>query len=212
MKTLLNLLNRTANAVKISGGGSSRTTKHLFAIVTLLLTFGVGNTWASNAHHCLIGEPIATWKTTDNWSKSYEEFALTSPANTKWDEFCIYMWVETNQTFAFNNHFFNPGDAKQVGPSSDQATLNNDGGAGTQLISAAGEWTTSAVEDYLDASHHWIHAGMSTTLYAKWSEDAHYKTNPQAYKITKKTVTSETQLQLFTAAGGGCAIKIEPKQ
>ena len=48
-----------------------------------------------------------------------------------------------------------------------------DGGAGTQLISAAGKWTTSAVEDYLDASHHWIHAGMSTTLYAKWTEDKH---------------------------------------
>ena len=48
-----------------------------------------------------------------------------------------------------------------------------DGGAGTQLISAAGEWTTSAVEDYLDASHHWIHAGMSTTLYAKWTEIKH---------------------------------------
>jgi hypothetical protein len=40
------------------------------------------------------------------------------------------MWVETNQTFAFNNHFFNPGEAKQVGPSSDQATINKDGGTG----------------------------------------------------------------------------------
>ena len=48
------------------------------------------------------------------------------------------------------------------------------------------------------------------TIYAD-AKNAHYKTNPQAYKITKKTVTSETQLQLFTAAGGGCAIKIEPK-
>lgn len=141
MKTLLNLLNRTANAVKISGGGSSRTTKHLFAIIAFLLIFGVGNVWASNAHHCLIGEPITTWKTTDNWSKSYEEFALTSPANTSWDEFCIYMWVETNQTFAFNNHFFNPGEAKQVGPSSNQATLNNDGGTGKGV---ATDGTTNA--------------------------------------------------------------------
>lgn len=126
---------------KSQGGGSSRTTKHLFAIIAFLLIFGVGNVWASNAHHCLIGEPIATWKTTDNWSKSYEEFALTSPANTSWDEFCIYMWVETNQTFAFNNHFFNPGDAKQVGPSSDQATLNNDGGTGKGV---ATDGTTNA--------------------------------------------------------------------
>ncbi len=48
-----------------------------------------------------------------------------------------------------------------------------DGGTGTQLISDAGKWTTSAVDDYLDASHHWIHAGMSTTLYAKWTEIKH---------------------------------------
>lgn len=48
MKTLLNLLNRTANAAKISGGGNSRTTKHLFAIIALLLTFGVGNAWGGD--------------------------------------------------------------------------------------------------------------------------------------------------------------------
>ena len=108
--------------------------RHVFyrigIIFALLITMGATSVSASNAHHCLIGEPITTWKTTDNWSKNYEEFALTSPANTKWDEFCIYMWVETNQTFAFNNHFFNPGEAKQVGPSSDKATINKDGGTG----------------------------------------------------------------------------------
>ena len=110
-------------------------------IFTLLITVGAISVSASNAHHCLIGEPITTWKTTDNWSKNYEEFALTSPANTKWDEFCIYMWVETNQTFAFNNHFFNPGEAKQVGPSSDQATINKDGGTG---VGVATDGTTNA--------------------------------------------------------------------
>lgn len=110
-------------------------------IFALLITVGATSVSASNAHHCLIGEPITTWKTTDNWSKNYEEFALTSPANTKWDEFCIYMWVETNQTFAFNNHFFNPGEAKQVGPSSDQATINKDGGTG---VGVATDGTTNA--------------------------------------------------------------------
>lgn len=101
-------------------------------IFALLISMGATSVSASNVrpHHCLIGDPITTWKTTDNWSTSYEEFALTSPAYTKSDEFCIYMWVENNQTFAFNNHFFNPGEAKQVGPSSDQATLCNDGGTG----------------------------------------------------------------------------------
>ena len=51
----------------------------------------------------------------------------------------------------------------------------------------------------------------TATIYAD-ARDAHYKTNPQAYTITTKTVTSKTKLKLFTAAGGGCAIKIEPKQ
>ena len=51
----------------------------------------------------------------------------------------------------------------------------------------------------------------TATIYAD-AKDAHYKTNPQAYTITKKTVTSKTLLKLFTAAGGGCAIKIEPKK
>jgi len=44
MKTLLNLLNRTANAVKISGGGSSRTTKP-FILFVLLFALGVGEMW-----------------------------------------------------------------------------------------------------------------------------------------------------------------------
>jgi len=48
------------------------------------------------------------------------------------------------------------------------------------------------------------------TIYAD-AKDAHYKTNPQAYTITQKTVTNKTKLKLFTAAGGGCAIKIEEK-
>ena len=51
----------------------------------------------------------------------------------------------------------------------------------------------------------------TATIYAD-AKDAHYKTNPQAYTITTKTMTSKTKLKLFTAAGGGCAIKIEPKQ
>ena len=38
--------------------------------------------------------------------------------------------------------------------------------------------------------------------------DADYKTNPQAYKISKQKVTNKTNLQLKTAAGGGYAISI----
>ena len=51
----------------------------------------------------------------------------------------------------------------------------------------------------------------TATIYAD-AKDAHYKTNPQAYTITKKTVTSKTKLKIYTASAGGCAIQIEPKQ
>ena len=45
------------------------------------------------------------------------------------------------------------------------------------------------------------------TIYAD-AENADYKTNPQAYKISKQKVTNNTKLQLKTAAGGGYAISI----
>ena len=45
------------------------------------------------------------------------------------------------------------------------------------------------------------------TIYAD-AADADYKTNPQAYKISKQKVTNRTNLQLKTAAGGGYAISI----
>jgi hypothetical protein len=45
------------------------------------------------------------------------------------------------------------------------------------------------------------------TIYAD-TADAHYKTNPQAYKITKQKVTYKSKLQLFTAPGGGYGISI----
>lgn len=45
------------------------------------------------------------------------------------------------------------------------------------------------------------------TIYAD-AKDAHYKTNPQAYTISSKTVTSKSKLELFTAPGGGFGISI----
>ncbi len=50
----------------------------------------------------------------------------------------------------------------------------------------------------------------AATIYAD-AKDAHYKSNPQSYTITTKTITNKTKLKIYTAAGGGCAIKIEPK-
>lgn len=40
--------------------------------------------------------------------------------------------------------------------------------------------------------------------------DAHYLTNPQAYKITRKKVDSKTKLKMKAAPGGGYAISIKP--
>jgi len=45
------------------------------------------------------------------------------------------------------------------------------------------------------------------TIYAD-AADAHYKTNPQEYKITKQKVTYKSKLQLTTAPGGGYGISI----
>lgn len=47
------------------------------------------------------------------------------------------------------------------------------------------------------------------TIYSD-APDAHYLTNPEAYEITSKTVTSKSRLQLTAAPGGGFAISITP--
>lgn len=56
--------------------------------------------------------------------------------------------------------------------------------------------------DFLDKG-----ATYEATIYAD-AKDAHYKTNPQAYDIRKMKVNSNTQLDLFSASGGGYAISI----
>ena len=49
------------------------------------------------------------------------------------------------------------------------------------------------------------------TIYADAS-DAHWDTNPQAYVISEKEVTSKTKLKQKLAPGGGTAIRIQPKK
>jgi len=55
-------------------------------------------------------------------------------------------------------------------------------------------------------------AGKYTATIYRDDKSAHYKTNPQAYVIETKTVTNKSKLKLFTAAGGGYALKIVPKR
>ena len=58
--------------------------------------------------------------------------------------------------------------------------------------------------DFLDKDRNY-----EATIYAD-GKNADYKTNPQAYTITKKKVTAKTALKLHSAAGGGFAISIKP--
>ena len=66
--------------------------------------------------------------------------------------------------------------------------------------------TTKIKLDFLEKGKKYI-----ATIYAD-AKDAHYKTNPQAYKITTKTVTSKSNLKLYSAPGGGFAISIIEKK
>tara|TARA_B100000586_G_scaffold131673_1_gene95220 strand:- start:2246 stop:3058 length:813 start_codon:yes stop_codon:yes gene_type:complete len=66
--------------------------------------------------------------------------------------------------------------------------------------------TTNIKLDFLEKGKKYI-----ATIYAD-AKDAHYKTNPQAYKITTKTVTSKSNLKLYSAPGGGFAISIIEKK
>lgn len=54
-------------------------------------------------------------------------------------------------------------------------------------------------------------AGKYTATIYRDDKNAHYRNNPQAYIIETKTVTNRSRLRLFTAPGGGYAVKIIPK-
>ena len=47
----------------------------------------------------------------------------------------------------------------------------------------------------------------TATIYAD-AKDAHYKTNPQAYKISTKKVTNKSKISQLSVPGGGYAISI----
>ncbi|SHF73656.1 Glycoside hydrolase 97 [Salegentibacter echinorum] len=62
--------------------------------------------------------------------------------------------------------------------------------------------TAKIAFDFLEKGKNYI-----ATIYAD-AEDAHYKTNPQAYEITKYRVNSRSKLKQKSAPGGGFAISI----
>ncbi|MBR1726842.1 MAG: glycoside hydrolase family 97 C-terminal domain-containing protein, partial [Muribaculaceae bacterium] len=58
--------------------------------------------------------------------------------------------------------------------------------------------------DFLDKGRKY-----EATIYAD-ARDADYRTNPQAYTITRRKVDAKTTLRLRSVAGGGYAITIRP--
>lgn len=58
--------------------------------------------------------------------------------------------------------------------------------------------------DFLPASQKY-----TATIYADGS-DAHWDTNPKAYKIITRTVTSKSKIQQYLAPGGGFAMSLKP--
>ena len=58
--------------------------------------------------------------------------------------------------------------------------------------------------DFLDKGRKY-----EATIYAD-AKDANYRTNPQAYTITRKKVDAKTVLKLHSVAGGGYAISLRP--
>ena len=79
-----------------------------------------------------------------------------------------------------------------------------------------GQWFCGGVTDdnarTLEVPMNFLEAGKTyeATIYAD-AADAHYKNNPRAYQIEKKTVTSEDVLPIYTAPGGGFAISFLEK-
>ncbi len=79
-----------------------------------------------------------------------------------------------------------------------------------------GQWFCGGVTDdnqrTLDVPMNFLDPGKTyeATIYAD-AEDAHYRNNPQAYRIWKQDVTSDTVLPITMAPGGGFAISFTEK-
>lgn len=90
--------------------------------------------------------------------------------------------------------------------------LGNDMSKGK--VRNAGKWFLGGVTDEnartMDIPLDFLEKGKkyTATIYAD-AEDADYKTNPQAYRIYTKKVSSKDKLKMYMAPGGGFAIMFE---
>ena len=136
-----------------------------------------------------------------------------------WDTFTVRIQLENNgadaghkgteyQDVAFNSDVLSDITCPEKTHYDFQGYYTEVGGTGTQVIDKHGHWIAS-VSDYTDASMHWIHAGTSTTLYAKWTEHEYAitiavtgsgSTNPASF-TTAKYVTASGDISAIPASG-----------
>lgn len=136
-----------------------------------------------------------------------------------WDTFTVRIQLENDgadaghkgteyQDVAFNSDVLSDIMCPEKTHYDFQGYYTEVGGTGTQVIDKHGHWIAS-VSDYTDASMHWIHAGTSTTLYAKWTEHEYAitiavtgsgSTNP-ASSTTAKYVTASGDISAIPASG-----------
>ena len=81
-------------------------------------------------------------------------------------------------------------------------------------VRASGQWFVGGVTDEnartLEVAFDFLEPGKKyeATIYAD-AKDADYRTNPEAYVISTKKVTSESTLKMYMAPGGGFAISLK---
>lgn len=111
-------------------------------------------------------------------SQGYSKYMKHNGSTWVWNTFTVSIQLENedattagteNQDIAFNSGVLSDITCPTKTHYDFQGYYTEDGGTGTQVIDKDGHWIAS-VTDYTDASKHWIHAGMSTTIYAKWTE------------------------------------------
>ena len=114
-----------------------------------------------------------------NWGK-YLSYNTCTPDAWDWCDFTVRIQLENKgatttgteyQDIVFNSAVLSDISipAKSNYDFGGYWTVDNNGESGEMIIDADGHWIAS-IADYTDASKHWIHAGTSTTLYAKWNE------------------------------------------
>lgn len=111
-------------------------------------------------------------------SDGYSKRRYWNGSSWVWDTFTVRIQLENEDATSAGTEYqdiaFNSAVLSDItGPSKTyydfQGYYTGDGGTGTQVIDKDGHWIAS-VADYTDADKHWIHAGATTTLYAKWTE------------------------------------------